>query len=373
VAGTARKPRATGKQPVANREGEGGAAPPTRRRRASNPGHMLVERISGYRELEVLLDVVDAQLGAPHGAIALLLYTWMKAHYDWQGRMDASPRVLAGKVIPYIKAASERDIKVYLNEMANLGLIAWYQVGRLECAADLRWDEEQVNLPDGAKNQLSHLPAPTDPRAWRLNVARAAVQPELAFPVTGSEPAANHEATPPLPEVKGEETGRIGEDRTGSEGKIKSDVYVARGRGHGEPPDRSTLPPAPADFGSLVLVLWEEIYERSSNADSLTSLALVRQLRETARIRTADPMTFTRALLLAYRELLEDAASRGEHHGSPTIAGLAQERWFSAALDWMDGKRPGVKGAAGAGSGGGRARVQGPAEPAAAVRSGSQL
>lgn len=334
-------------------------------RRRHAPGRMLVKSISKSAKLPRLIARLDEELGPPHGAYGALVYTWIKAHLDIEGRMCGHPRVVFGEVIPRLEAVGDQHVKAYLRAMALEGLYDWYEVDGELYLSDPAFDAEQSGLRD--RGAGSALPPP---REGRPVVAPVFESQGGLFQRVGERQApasrlSGASETPPPPQT-GALKEREGEGEVEGNEKGKG-VCVARA-GAGTAPDPASLPRPPATFGEQLQVLWEEVCERSSNADSHSWMAVLRQLQGTARVRKVEPLELARKVFVAFRDMLADSAAAGQHHGAPTVELLAEERWFSASLNWMDGKRPvrrveSVRGGT---------RLQGRIEPTAAAVAGDQ-
>ncbi|MEW6063576.1 MAG: hypothetical protein AB1571_04375 [Nanoarchaeota archaeon] len=59
---------------------------------------------------------------------ARLLYTWLIPHLDVEGRFYGDEDVIKGSIVPRLKSFTPEKIKNYLQDMANIGLIIWYEV-----------------------------------------------------------------------------------------------------------------------------------------------------------------------------------------------------------------------------------------------------
>lgn len=108
-------------------------------------GRMIQRKISSNKQLPRLLRLLDERYGAPHGAQAVILYTFCIAHLDVEGRMHGDPALVKGNVVPRF-AMSAEDVERYLLAMAEVGLVVYYE------AEDDRWlyfpgfDSSQPNL-----------------------------------------------------------------------------------------------------------------------------------------------------------------------------------------------------------------------------------
>ncbi len=80
-------------------------------------GRMLKKAISTSRKL--------AELNTDS---ARLLYTWLIPFLDVEGRYYGDPDIIKGSIVPRLKTFNSDNIKEYLEEMYEKGLILWYKV-----------------------------------------------------------------------------------------------------------------------------------------------------------------------------------------------------------------------------------------------------
>lgn len=136
-------------------------------------GRMLQRKISSNKQLPKLMALLDERMGAPHGAMAMLLYTWSIAHLDAEGRMHGDIDLVKGQVVPRISFITPDLIETYLLAMQEVGLVVYYE------AEDDRWlafpgfDRNQPHLrkereakssvpdPEGSKQLLRSVELPT--------------------------------------------------------------------------------------------------------------------------------------------------------------------------------------------------------------------
>ena len=88
-----------------------------------------------------------------------LIYTWLLAHLDSEGRFSADPAVIKGNVFPRIKGMTLGKIEKSLTEMSNIGLIILYQVDGDKYLQYIKFREYQ-NL-DKNREAPSKIPEPT--------------------------------------------------------------------------------------------------------------------------------------------------------------------------------------------------------------------
>jgi hypothetical protein len=121
---------------------------------------MLQRRISNNKSLPRLIALVDERLGQPHGAYAVIVYTWAIAHLDVEGRMHGDPDVVKGQVVPRIAGVTPELLREYLSIMAEVGLVTYY------AADDDLWlefpafEDSQPNLRKD-REAKSSIPAPS--------------------------------------------------------------------------------------------------------------------------------------------------------------------------------------------------------------------
>jgi hypothetical protein len=84
-----------------------------------------------------------AQLTNELGGLAGLLWTWMIAHLDREGRMHGDPEVIKGTVCPRIAGVTPDLIRQTAARAQELGLIVWYEVD----------GESYIEFPGFAANQ----------------------------------------------------------------------------------------------------------------------------------------------------------------------------------------------------------------------------
>lgn len=136
-------------------------------------GRMIARKISMNKDLPRLIANLDAKLGAPHGAMAALLYTWSIAHLDVEGRMNGDPNVVKGNIVPRISFITAEFVEVYLVAMAEVGLVVYYE------ADGDRW----LQFPGFASVQVGL-------RKDRESASRAP-RPEAGIIIAGVTPAAS--------------------------------------------------------------------------------------------------------------------------------------------------------------------------------------
>jgi hypothetical protein len=89
-----------------------------------------------------------------------LIYTWLLAHLDSEGRFSADPAIIKGNVFPRIRLMTKSKIEKSLIEMSNIGLIILYQVDSDKYLQYTKFREYQ-NLSKN-KEAPSKIPEPTE-------------------------------------------------------------------------------------------------------------------------------------------------------------------------------------------------------------------
>ena len=103
------------------------------------------------------------------GVKGALLFTWLLAHCDDQGRYAGSVRKVKIEVVPMMKAITQGDVSRALDQMEEAGLIERYwEEGYGELIQILGWWEFQSGLrfknrsryppPEGWRDRVSELP-----------------------------------------------------------------------------------------------------------------------------------------------------------------------------------------------------------------------
>ena len=119
---------------------------------------------------------------------ACLLYTWLLAHADDQGRMSADAKAIKGAVCPMRDDITVGEIPDLLTEMQGQGLILWYPA---EVKSDIAirkvpvlqianwWDYQNLNKP-----QTSQYPPPPN---WEDHVSKLQSRNESGRFVRGTQ------------------------------------------------------------------------------------------------------------------------------------------------------------------------------------------
>jgi len=123
-------------------------------------GRMLQRSISNSKHIPALIDAVEARLGEPHGERAALLFTWLIPYLDSAGRCNADAAVVKGQVVPRLKKIREDDIPVYLEEMARVGLVDYYDADGDAWLSFPGFDRNQPNLRKD-REASSKIPPPS--------------------------------------------------------------------------------------------------------------------------------------------------------------------------------------------------------------------
>jgi hypothetical protein len=69
-----------------------------------------------------------AELVNECGAVGGLVWTWLIAHLDCEGRCHGDPDVIKGAVFPRIACVDADSIRTTLTKASSLGLVDWYEV-----------------------------------------------------------------------------------------------------------------------------------------------------------------------------------------------------------------------------------------------------
>ncbi|WP_436663584.1 hypothetical protein ACOALA_13680 [Alicyclobacillus acidoterrestris] len=89
---------------------------------------------------------------------ASLLFTWMIAHADDFGRMPGSPAKVKALVMP-MRPESVHEVEAAIREMAEQGLIIWYEVSGVRYIQFSTWERHQTGLH---KRTKSSFPEPEE-------------------------------------------------------------------------------------------------------------------------------------------------------------------------------------------------------------------
>lgn len=87
---------------------------------------------------------------------ARLLFTWMIAHADDDGKMVGNPRFVKATVVPLAKMSTKK-IQLYLERMKTLGLIYWWSENNEQYIQFPKWKKYQTIKADRYKT--SDLPS----------------------------------------------------------------------------------------------------------------------------------------------------------------------------------------------------------------------
>lgn len=109
-----------------------------------------------------------------------LIYTWLLAHLDAEGRFSADPAIIKGIVFPRIKKMTVNKIEKYLNEMSIKKLLILYQADGDKYLQYIKFREYQ-NL-DKNREAPSKIPPPK-----KENIINSGVNPIKSDLVPPSE------------------------------------------------------------------------------------------------------------------------------------------------------------------------------------------
>lgn len=149
-------------------------------------GRMLQRKISSNKQLPKLISMLDERMGAPHGAMASLLYTWSIAHLDAEGRMHGDVHVVKGQVVPRIAFITTELIETYLLAMQEVGLVVYYTADDDRWVAFPGFDRNQPHL---RKDRESKSSIPSPEQGERILRTERGTTPESLRQDSGSSPA----------------------------------------------------------------------------------------------------------------------------------------------------------------------------------------
>ncbi|MBE3087719.1 MAG: hypothetical protein IMZ71_01175 [Chloroflexi bacterium] len=112
-------------------------------------GRMLLKSVSISQKLAGLPSDSDR-----------LLWTWLLAHLDREGRFYAEPSVVKGHAVPRLKNHTEETITESLERLAAVGLIVLYEVNGDRYLQYTQFDEHQAGLH---KDREAPSPCPPPP------------------------------------------------------------------------------------------------------------------------------------------------------------------------------------------------------------------
>ena len=98
------------------------------------------------------------------GAGGALIYTWLLAHADDQGRYNGSAKKVKAEVVPLLDEITIGDVDNALDAMVEGGLIIRYEAGKTQLIQIVDWWEFQAGLR--VRNE-SRYPAP---EGWQDNI-----------------------------------------------------------------------------------------------------------------------------------------------------------------------------------------------------------
>ncbi len=100
----------------------------------------------------------DEKVEALSDDSARLLFTWMIAHLDREGRIEGEPHLIKAKVLPH-RRWSDKKTEKYLNEMEKLNLILRYSVNGTRFIFAYNFEKHQPGLQKDREAQ-SRIPPP---------------------------------------------------------------------------------------------------------------------------------------------------------------------------------------------------------------------
>jgi hypothetical protein len=105
-------------------------------------------------------DKAVADLVNELGGYAGMVFTWMIAHLDREGRIHGDPEVIKGLVFPRIAGVTPELIRSTAARATQLGLIVWYERDGERYIAYPKFDDNQSGLRKEREAE-SEYPAPT--------------------------------------------------------------------------------------------------------------------------------------------------------------------------------------------------------------------
>jgi hypothetical protein len=153
-------------------------------------GRMLNRKISVDKDMAI----VESEVG-PYGVI---VFTWLIAHLDREGRFSGDPEVIRGGVVPRLRGATSELVAKTLAVCDKIGLIDWYEADGDQYVSYPRFHRNQKGMRVSREPE-SDIPPPPECHQRGASVA----------------PAWRQDATSVDPEGK----GREGNKREGKEKK----------------------------------------------------------------------------------------------------------------------------------------------------------
>jgi hypothetical protein len=111
------------------------------------------------------------------GAEGALIFTWLLAHCDDQGRYAGSAKKVKAEVVPLVEEITVKNVETTLNAMEEAGLIIRYTDGNTQLMQVKDWWEFQSGLrvkyasrypaPDGWEDQVRLPPERGDMGRFR--------------------------------------------------------------------------------------------------------------------------------------------------------------------------------------------------------------
>lgn len=156
---------------------------------------MLNKKISRDREVAELIN----ELGGDAG----ILFTWMIAHLDREGRVDADPEVLKGLVVPKISRIDVGMVPEVIRKASGLGLIEVYEDTRgNRFIVYPKFEQNQTGLRK-KREPASNFPDPEECRKV------SGIDPEECRMPSGCDPAEGKGREHNIREEKGREENTL--------------------------------------------------------------------------------------------------------------------------------------------------------------------
>jgi hypothetical protein len=143
---------------------------------------------------KISVDAVVARLINENGAAHGLVFTWMIAHLDRDGRMTGDPLAVKGMVAPMLADVSEETVSEMLSAAVDLGLVELYEDDRGQRFVSYpKFEANQIGLRY-KREPVSDFPDPdvcrklsgSLPETFRKNAGK---DPEVFRKSSGSDPA----------------------------------------------------------------------------------------------------------------------------------------------------------------------------------------
>jgi hypothetical protein len=112
-----------------------------------------------YVSTEISTDKATNKLGQLHGAIAVLLYTWMIPHAEDDRSITSDADEILLSVIPGFRSVSIDEVNTYIKAMVSLGLLENSDDGKLYFPENSFY-KHQSYIPANKRNTANHRKSP---------------------------------------------------------------------------------------------------------------------------------------------------------------------------------------------------------------------